>query len=151
MLRNLALLTLCLAILGRSTAQDNTGLSKDFNLYTSNAYAASTTTNIEMNPFTGQINPSIPLYQKTMTDLGLRVSLSFQGGGGIKVDDPGSSVGRGWVLNCGGSIVRTVRGVPDDYLNLMPIRLRSTATHNNRRCIPPITVSMSAQGWMAPQ
>lgn len=71
--------------------------------------------NVPVSPFTGQINVEFPLYQKSIGSASFNISLKNTSGGGIKVEDPGSVVGRGWSLNVGGAIIRNVRGLPDDY------------------------------------
>jgi hypothetical protein len=88
---------------------------KDFNAYTPSAYSFAKVSNTKLNMSTGQITPKIPLFQKKLSVLSLDVTLDFEGGGGILVDDPGSGFGEGWQLNCGGMIVRTLRGMPDDF------------------------------------
>jgi len=90
---------------------------KNFTVYTPNSYSFSKVSNSKIGYFRGQIQPSIPVFHKKMSVLALGVSLDYLGGGGIKVNDPGSNVGRGWRLNCGGMIVRELKGVPDDYQN----------------------------------
>lgn len=97
--------------------QDNHTKSEAFNSFSPGSYASSKVNNIPMNHFTGQMNLSLPLYSKKLSVLSFGISLSYIGGGGLIADDPGSSVGRGWILNCGGIIVRNKRGVPDDFKN----------------------------------
>ena len=71
---------------------------------------------IPVGYFTGIPDISIPIYTIKSGDLTLPVSLSYHGGG-TKVEEIASSVGLGWVLNAGGVISRTVRGLPDENLN----------------------------------
>lgn len=70
---------------------------------------------IPVSPYTGVPNISIPLYTIKSGDLTLPISLSYHAGG-IKVEEMASSVGLGWVLNAGGAITRTVRGLPDEAI-----------------------------------
>jgi len=68
---------------------------------------------IPVSPYTGVPNISIPLYTIKSGDLTLPISLSYHSSG-IKVEEMASSVGLGWVLNAGGVITRTVRGMADE-------------------------------------
>lgn len=57
---------------------------------------------------------SLPLFEVSSGDIKLPITLDYYAGG-IKVKEVASSVGLGWSLNTGGSIVRSVRGRADDY------------------------------------
>jgi hypothetical protein len=61
-----------------------------------------------VDPFTGDFNYSIPLFE----ELGIPLSLNYNSG--ITMDQESSWVGLGWSLNPG-AINRTVRGLPDDF------------------------------------
>lgn len=75
----------------------------------------SKTSDSKVNLFTGLPSISVPIYQyKSNSGIGINVSVDYAGGG-IQVDEGASIVGLGWHLNFGGSVVRTVRGAPDDY------------------------------------
>lgn len=103
----------------RTSAQtDVPSERKNFTAITPNTFAFSKVNNIPTSYFTGQIKPSIPLYEKQMSVLKFSLTMDFIGGNGIKVDDPGSNIGRGWMLNTGGIVIRNIKGVPDDYLNV---------------------------------
>ena len=68
-----------------------------------------------VNLFSGLPNISIPIYQyKSNNGIGTSISIDYSGGG-IGINEGATSVGLGWNLQVGGSIVRTVRGAPDDY------------------------------------
>lgn len=54
----------------------------------------------------------IPLYNIKAGNYTLPISISYHASG-IKTDDVATCVGLGWVLNAGGAITRTVRGLPD--------------------------------------
>ncbi len=90
----------------------------------------------EVNLFTGTPDVSVPIYNyKSNSGLALSVGLQYTGGGGIQVGESPSIVGLGWYLNAGGSIVRTVRGMPDDmptygymYAGAIPTDFRSNAS-----------------------
>ncbi|WP_343745155.1 RHS repeat domain-containing protein [Chitinophaga sp.] len=65
---------------------------------------------------------SIPLYELRSTRITIPISISYHAGG-IRVTDRTSTMGLGWALNAGGSIVRTINGLPDDsrygFLNMV--------------------------------
>lgn len=96
---------------------------------------ASKFTSSAVNLFTGVPNVSIPLYSyKSNNGLGLSVSLEYTGGSGIQVGEEPGIVGLGWYLSGGGTITRTVRGLPDDvptygyiYAGAIPTDIRSDA------------------------
>ncbi len=80
-----------------------------------NSLAASQFENAVVNYYTGMPSISVPLFNYSdQNGLSLGISLSYSSGG-IRVNERPSSVGLGWNLEVGGSIVRTIRGMPDDY------------------------------------
>lgn len=97
------------------------------------AAAASKITENPVNLFTGQPNISIPIYSfKNNSGLAMNVSLEYMGGSGIQVGESPTMVGLGWLLNTGGVVTRTVRGMPDDmptygylYASSLPADWRS--------------------------
>lgn len=68
--------------------------------------------NIPVSTYTGVPDISIPIYTLTNKKITVPVSLSYHAGG-IKVSEDASRIGLGWVLNCGGVINRSVRGLDD--------------------------------------
>ena len=64
--------------------------------------------------YTGIPNISVPIYTLQLPQMSLPISLSYHAGG-LKVGEHSSWVGAGWSLNAGGSINRTVRGLPDEF------------------------------------
>lgn len=67
------------------------------------------------NPFNGSLQYGLPLLS-VPSDRGNAVPISLSyGGNGISVEQPSSDVGLGWGLSAGGSIVRSVSGIPDDF------------------------------------
>lgn len=79
-----------------------------------NAMAASSFENTPVNYFTGLPAISIPLFSYSdQNGLALNMSLDYSPGG-IPVNASPSTAGLGWAVNVGGSVVRTIRGVPDD-------------------------------------
>lgn len=68
-----------------------------------------------VNEFDGSFTYNLPLIEIPGPDgSGYALSLSYHSG--VNQDDPASWVGWGWTLNPG-SIVRNLRGLPDDYKN----------------------------------
>lgn len=63
--------------------------------------------------YTGQINPSIPIYEIKLNDYTFPIQLSYSSSG-LKLHDYPSSVGMGWTLNNTGVISRQTRGIPDE-------------------------------------
>lgn len=61
---------------------------------------------------TGTVNIPIPLYDIEVKNFTLPISLQYYTTG-IKVSDPATPLGYGWILNPGLRITRTVRGRPD--------------------------------------
>ena len=91
--------------------------SQNFSVKSPDAFGFSKVSNIPMSPFTGQVQLTLPLYEKKLSVLSFKMSLDYTGGGGVKVDQRGGIVGRSWLLNVGGRIIRNKRGVPDDFKN----------------------------------
>ncbi len=84
---------------------------------TPNAVAMHTYGNNSVSYYSGRIDISIPIYTITEGDLELPISLSYNGGNGIKIEEQASWVGLGWTLNAGGAVSRTKRGVADEAAN----------------------------------
>lgn len=112
---------------------------QNFTAPTANGYAFSKIDNVQMSPFTGRLNFSIPLFQKKLSQLSCNVSLLYTGGGGISYYDPGSIVTKGWQLSGGGAVIRHIRGVPDDYKD----ETGSSTMYNGVMYNPSGVVSMS--------
>ncbi|WP_158280856.1 hypothetical protein, partial [Pararcticibacter amylolyticus] len=98
-------------------AQPTTDFLSSFDLPSPQSYGVGQVSGAPLNLFNGQIQPRIELYKKELKDLDISLKLDYVGGGGIKWEDPGSIVGKGWFLNLGGAIIRNRRGIPDDYKN----------------------------------
>ncbi|MEL6561472.1 MAG: hypothetical protein AAFQ94_25005, partial [Bacteroidota bacterium] len=71
---------------------------------------------IPVSYYTGTPNISAPIFNLPMQQLSLPISLNYHASG-LKVAEPASWVGAGWVLNAGGMVNRNIRGLPDEYLN----------------------------------
>ena len=70
--------------------------------------------------YTGIPNVSVPIYTLQLPQMSLPISLNYHAGG-LKVGEHSTWVGAGWSLNAGGSINRTVRGLPDEYVGPVPV------------------------------
>jgi hypothetical protein len=64
--------------------------------------------------FTGDFNYNIPLFNLPGPNGGYPVNLSYHAG--ISADDEASWVGLGWNINAG-SLVRNMRGLPDEFMS----------------------------------
>jgi len=72
---------------------------------------------VNVNKFTGDASYGLPLV--TVPNFrGPSVSTSISYNSDIKVDQPASEIGLGWNINAGGSIERSVNGIPDDWKNV---------------------------------
>ncbi len=68
----------------------------------------------DANLYTGKASYSVPLFTVLQNGISFPLTLSYTGGGGIKVEEVGSSVGLGWNLSSTGVVTRVIRGVADD-------------------------------------
>ncbi len=91
-------------------AQDGSSLSMS-----GNTMAASKAEDIPVNMYTGIPGISIPLYNYSHhSGLSMGITLDYFAGG-IRVNETPSTAGLGWNLSTGGVIIRSIRGMPDDY------------------------------------
>ena len=65
---------------------------------------------------TGIPTIGVPLYTAKGRTLEVPIGLNFHAGG-VRVEEIGGWVGLGWALQAGGTITRTVRGIPDEHTN----------------------------------
>ena len=74
---------------------------------------------IPVSNYTGIPNISIPIFSSPThsKDISMNLSLNYHPAGAA-VDERSGDVGLGWSLSSGGTISRTVRGLPDDLLML---------------------------------
>lgn len=68
---------------------------------------------VNVDLFTGIGSVTIPIYNYSLQDLDLGISLSYNAKG-IFVDQVASSIGLGWSLNAGGQITRTINALEDE-------------------------------------
>ncbi|WP_312079465.1 hypothetical protein [Chryseobacterium sp.] len=71
---------------------------------------------VPVSTYTGVPDISIPIYSLKNGNIQVPVSLKYHTLS-AKPDDASSEVGLGWNLIAGGSIVRTVKGLPDEAVN----------------------------------
>jgi len=69
--------------------------------------------NAEVNPYSGTVGTSIPIYTYQDDDFTIPISIDYASSG-YKPNIPTGVVGLGWYLNVGGVITREIRGIPDD-------------------------------------
>ena len=71
---------------------------------------------VPVSYFAGIPNVNIPLYEFNEHGIKIPIELSYHASG-FRPDMHPGWVGMGWNLSCGGVISRTVKGIPDEYLN----------------------------------
>lgn len=69
--------------------------------------------NNPVSMYSGRLDLQIPLLSVEDTDFSFPVSLIYNSSGFMPMKDDGLT-GLNWSLSCGGSIVREVKGFPDD-------------------------------------
>ncbi|WP_128755168.1 RHS repeat domain-containing protein [Aquimarina sediminis] len=70
--------------------------------------------NIPVNLSAGQMNYQIPLHTIQVNGYSWPISLHY-GSGGLLLEDKPSLSGMNWNLSAGGTVVREVRGLPDEH------------------------------------
>lgn len=68
---------------------------------------------IPNNLQSGQINPSIPIYEIKTSEISIPINLKYSNTG-LKIGETPTWVGLGWNLFVGGIITQVVKGVPDN-------------------------------------
>ena len=96
-----------------SSAQPINNFTKGVSVVNPNAASLGKYTDIPVNLSTGVPSISIPIHTITEGNLSLPISLSYHASG-VKVNEMASWVGSGWSLMAGGSVSRTILGLPDD-------------------------------------
>ncbi len=89
--------------------------SREFNIIPPSPDVASLLKFVEypVSPFTGQPDINLPIYTIKEGSLSIPISIRHNGSG-MKVNEESGVVGYGWSLDAGGSISRTIYGLPDD-------------------------------------
>lgn len=59
---------------------------------------------------------NVPIYTYKDNDFELPISVSYVSEGFVPSRQTGI-LGLNWFLNCGGSIAREIKGIPDDYID----------------------------------
>lgn len=77
--------------------------------------------------FTGNPNISIPLYNFTVRDVEMPISLDYDASG-VKVNSLPTWAGQNWTLNVGGVITRNVKGRYDEWI--FPAQMQISNFHN---------------------
>lgn len=83
------------------------------NISSPNAVSLGQYGDIPVSLYTGIPNINIPLYEVPVGMYKIPISLSYHTSA-IRPDQRAGWVGTGWTLNCGGAIVRTIHGHPDE-------------------------------------
>ncbi|SEO10871.1 hypothetical protein [Mucilaginibacter sp. OK283] len=86
--------------------------------------------NIPVGYNTGTPNITIPIFEVKVGDIKLPISLDYHAGG-IRVDEVSSCIGIGWALNAGGSVSRSLVGLPDESATGYLYSPLSTDVYNN--------------------
>jgi YD repeat-containing protein len=94
---------------GNNTMQYNKSSSSSGNTSFLNAAAS-----VSPSLYTGGLQVNLPLYTLKGIDLDVPISIAYTASNGVRATDPNTSVGMDWTLMAGGSISRTVRGLPDE-------------------------------------
>lgn len=66
--------------------------------------------------YTGKAMVNVPIYTYKDNDFELPISVSYVSEGFVPSRQTGI-LGLNWFLNCGGSIAREIKGIPDDYID----------------------------------
>ncbi|WP_299117812.1 RHS repeat protein [uncultured Winogradskyella sp.] len=81
--------------------------------------------------YTGQPNISIPMFSKSINSgIGIGIALNYSTQG-VKINNRSGWTGTGWSLSAGGSISRTVRGLPDEMKRNTALIVGEGILHNN--------------------
>lgn len=97
---------------------------------------------IPVDPLTGRLLYSVPLWELNAGDLSVPIAAAYEGEG-IKVAQGEGKFGMGWELSGAGAVSRVVRGLPDDYYEDTPT--------NDRRGWLHTGAAVSAANFTAPQ
>ncbi|MEO6523793.1 MAG: RHS repeat domain-containing protein [Mucilaginibacter sp.] len=95
---------------------DVSGIATNYNPPSPESSALAKYVEHPVGNFTGTPEVSIPLFNITQGRISLPITLSYHGSG-IKVDEIASRVGTGWILNAGGVVTKSEKGM-SDWVNL---------------------------------
>lgn len=86
---------------------------------------------VPVDHYTGQPDISVPVYSKALSsDLSLHIVLKYSTLG-LRLEQPGGWLGRGWSLDAGGVISRTVRGQADELPGTGNVEFVKGVFHND--------------------
>ena len=116
-MKKLMIMLLQLAVVAPLWAQQTQSIFQEANVIAPSPEATAMNQFIDLpvGHYTGIPNVSVPIYTLQLPQMSLPISLNYHAGG-LKVGDHASWVGAGWSLSAGGSVNRTVRGLPDEHL-----------------------------------
>jgi YD repeat-containing protein len=87
---------------------------------------------VQVDNYTGIPNISIPLFTCNTRSAGLNLDISLKyHPSSVNEKEFSSTVGLGWVLAAGGTVSRTVRGIPDEYFKAGNINNKVGIYHDN--------------------
>ena len=112
----MALLFLTVPSVATKAQTDETGTSELFSYAPTpqtKAFMRYGNNAVDMN--TGTLNVSVPIYTYSDNDFELPISVNYSSQGFHPGQQTGI-LGLGWFLNCGGTISREIKGVPDDHI-----------------------------------
>lgn len=72
--------------------------------------------NIPVSQYTGSLNLTVPIYKYSDNDFSFGVDINYNSAG-FKPNKRSSAVGLDWYINAGGSITRSIEGLPDDVVD----------------------------------
>jgi hypothetical protein len=120
MRKNALIFSLLFLIAGKIHSQSESNTSaggkndrNDFSVNQSAAGSVEQTDDSNVDLYTGMLKLSLPIYDVKQSGVSVPVKLSFYSDG-VKVNDTPGWTGTGWKLSAGGSIMREVRGNPDE-------------------------------------
>ncbi|MEP1033079.1 hypothetical protein [Ekhidna sp.] len=113
-IRLLSKLVILLALLFKLSAQEAIQYS-EINVVPPSPNVASLNKFIDVpvSHYTGIPSINIPIYTVDLPQLQLPISMNYHAGG-LRVEEHASWIGAGWSLSAGGSVSRTLRGIPDE-------------------------------------
>lgn len=101
-----------------------------------------------VNLYTGKINLSIPIYEIKTGNIVVPIELTYNSGG-IKVDEVATSVGIGWNLSAGGSVLRTIKDLEDNDVEFSPNTLTTSWSPGGTQPNPERKTYVSQKGYLA--
>jgi len=110
----LSVMTLSWALTARSQSDDYSMQYSKSSLPSGTTSFLNAGANVSPSLYTGGLVLSLPIYTLKSSDLQIPISIVYTAANGVRPSDPNTVVGMDWMLMAGGSISRTVRGLPDE-------------------------------------